>query len=285
VDAGRPVFFDSGVELTRFAAGYTWAREADGLIRVTRANEEYARIDARVSERVRVVGWRADQNNLVLYWQATKPLDKDYSTFVHFFDADGHALGQQDKVGYGEATYGYRPTEWEAGQTVADFFKPLPEGTTYLRLGMYALNGTDIEPYGQTVRWQVAPLTLDGMTTRVGVQFGDAIVLRGYDLKRAGDNATLMLFWQAQKGMKTDYTVFVHAVDGANKIVQQVDRQPLVGIFPTSAWREGQIIREVYQIATGGAAVLRVGLYDAATSLRLARGDGKGDFVEIELGN
>jgi hypothetical protein len=86
-----------------------------------------------------------------VFWQVNAPLNKDLSTFVHFLDAEGEKIAQDDRGACCEAVYGFRTSEWEANQMYADVFKPVPENAASMLVGMYETINGEIEPYGETV--------------------------------------------------------------------------------------------------------------------------------------
>ena len=114
---------------------------------------------------------------------------------------------------------------------------------------------------------------------------GDAATLLGYDVVQGDalppDAAlhsdlpfTLTLVWRAGEGAKdADLTVFTHLVGAEGSIVAQHDGKPAVLARPTTGWLPGEIIVDrhvlTWQQAYMGPAVLRVGLYDAATGIRV----------------
>ena len=111
---------------------------------------------------------------------------------------------------------------------------------------------------------------------------GEQVILWGYDSSREGDTLRLALYWGSQGSPGQDYTVFLHIVED-EQIVAQIDQQPLGGFYPTSMWREGEIIRDVYTLpAPPAGAEIRVGLYDPVSLQRLPRTDAGGDYVIIE---
>jgi len=122
------------------------------------------------------------------------------------------------------------------------------------------------------------------------VQFGDAIQLRGYSLAgdtvAPGDMLQLALFWQAQVPIAARYKVFVHVLDGSNRIVAQVDREPGGELVPTTIWQPGQAIVDRYGVlipldAAPGRYHIAVGLY-GFDGVRLAvRGAPGGDQVVL----
>ena len=82
------------------------------------------------------------------------------------------------------------------------------------------------------------------------------------------------LFWRATAPVDTDYTVFVHVVDAAGRMLGQWDQVPGAGSAPTSGWTPGALIADDYRIDLDRAgaqspARVMVGLYDPATGVRL----------------
>lgn len=151
VDAGRAVFVESGVKWTRAPAGFVTEEREEDLSQIVRVPIEMTRLGTPLNERVELLGYQSKPAALTLFWQVHKPLDKDLATFVHYLDAAGEKIGQDDRAACCEAVYSYRTSEWEAGQVYADVFKPAPPNTVSLLVGMYENANGDIEPYGETI--------------------------------------------------------------------------------------------------------------------------------------
>jgi hypothetical protein len=107
---------------------------------------------------------------------------------------------------------------------------------------------------------------------------GDGIVLLGYDLELIqGDGPPQMrltLYWQTDRPVQGDYTVFVHWSDDSDRILAQQDNRPVYGLEPTWLWEPGRVVVDTYQLAPAtipprGLYTLYVGLYDARTMQRL----------------
>jgi hypothetical protein len=77
--------------------------------------------------------------NLVLYWQALRPMDLDYTIFIHLLDEQGQLLAQQD----GPPVQGRAPTSlWYPGETIKDSHSltldlSTPVGKYTLSIGWY----------------------------------------------------------------------------------------------------------------------------------------------------
>ncbi len=138
-----------------------------------------------------------------------------------------------------------------------------------------------------------------------GERFGEKIRLVGVNTPtkkfRAGESVPLTLFWQTDAAIPTSYSVFVHLLGDQYNPAQnnflwgQIDRLPLDGKLPTTAWTPKQTIADAYQVkfdqdAPPGVYKIEIGLYDAnGTRLRMfdANGNDVGDAlivgqVEIE---
>lgn len=153
-NAGRAVFIERGVKWTRAPAGFiTHAREND-LAQIVRVPFEMKRERAEVNERVELLGYQSTLDAFIVYWRVKQALNKDVATFVHYLDAAGEKIAQDDRAACCEAVYGYRTSEWETGQIYADIFKPAPPNTKSFLVGMYENVSGDIEPYGETIAIQ-----------------------------------------------------------------------------------------------------------------------------------
>jgi hypothetical protein len=101
-----------------------------------------------------------------LYWEALRPLDAMYHSFVHLVDEQGRKVTQSDRQPGG--IY-YPTTLWQPGERLRDDHllsipADTPEGVYHLVAGMYAL-GDDgaLQPLGE-------PAVLDSVTVTAGNQ-------------------------------------------------------------------------------------------------------------------
>ncbi len=143
------------------------------------------------------------------------------------------------------------------------------------------------------------------------IDLGGQIRVLGYDLPEApvqpGQNVGLVLYWQAQKPVDDDYTIFVHLRDGEGRTVAQSDHRPFdCYAFPaeetaqlgwlrdpywvfddtlhrTSRWRVGETMIEACQFAVPpdvppGRYWFHIGMYSLQTMQRLpVVGDASGE--------
>lgn len=134
---------------------------------------------------------------------------------------------------------------------------------------------------GQVTPTSAALRSLQGTVTpshTTQTLIGDQVNLLGYDLSEErvapGTIFTVTLYWQAQRKLMSDYTVFLHLLDSAGRLVASHDSLPASGTRPTTIWHVGETITDSHVIVlpgglTAGNYRLSVGLYDSGTGVWL----------------
>jgi len=247
---------------------------------------------------------------VVLYWQAIQPTERDYVSTVHLLGREYTSVGQVNRY----PAWGMIPTsQWLAKQLWRDvyhvFVNEDAAAPTRLRVsvGMYDTQaghplpargpeGTQlgIVLVGEARLITDQPPPLEPSVT-LEMNWADGIALAGYSLHPQTLNLTL--YWQATDTPSQDYTVFVHLLDESGMLRGQGDGPPVDGDYPTSFWEAGEVIRDKHRLdvdadAPPGSYRLAVGLYRLADGTRLAVWDAAGTPqpdnqvilpVEIEL--
>ncbi len=137
---------------------------------------------------------------------------------------------------------------------------------------------------------RLAKISVQGFAVPSGAtNFQDLLVLLNLDV---GDGSVVPgakleanLTWQALGPLAEDYTLFLHLLDPADRIVGQVDTWPVHGTMPTSRWPVGQRITDRIEIpvasdAGDGPFRLEVGWYLLRTMQRLKVLDVSGRAVD-----
>lgn len=110
------------------------------------------------------------------------------------------------------------------------------------------------------------------------IVFGDAIELAAWstitDTLQPGGLFPLVLEWRVLKDVTTDYVVFVHLLDAAERSPAGWDSQPLRAENPTSRWRAGERHLDPHGLLLPknlrpGRYMVEVGLYPEGSTDRL----------------
>ncbi|MGC8878296.1 MAG: ArnT family glycosyltransferase [Anaerolineae bacterium] len=296
-----------------------YARPA--LLRATHLPTDVRRVDWMIDGAMRLLGYQLDSTtatrelpalrpleplSLTLYWEALRPMNTNYSVFVHLLGRERCVIGQVNTYpGLGL----WPTTQLQSGDVVADTYSvPVAADAaapTLVRVhvGLYRYEqagrpgletrnaaGERIEPWLTTVKlipweWpQVVP------THPLSVRLGEVIHLLGYDLALADNGATgryiLTLYWEALGRPAADYTIFIQVWDGQRQVAG-FDGRPLGGDYPTDWWEEGERIVDPHQIdlsrLPAGHYHMRVGMYRLDTGERLPAYDATGPLPDYAV--
>jgi hypothetical protein len=223
---------------------------------------------------------------VTLYWRGKKPMDADYTVFLHLLD-ENEVIVAQRNVFHGPGLY---PTsQWAAGEQFGDTYVLNIPRTAYapirarFEVGLYdhTTGGRlPIETGKSSVRFgdiEIQPQS-GQFPNPQALQFDDHITLIGYSLsqRRAilGDQVTLTLYWQSEGVPSRDYKVFVHLVDEGEMRIAQHDSDPQNGVAPTSSWSVEQVIVDEHPLqispdTPAGVYHVVIGLYEGETGRRL----------------
>ncbi|MEP7199563.1 MAG: hypothetical protein ABI874_07090, partial [Chloroflexota bacterium] len=209
--------------------------------------------------------------SITLYWRAQQNLQKDYQVALRVRDADGHLVGELDAR---PATYTYPTNRWQAGDVLfGNFVVPLelatPPGDYQLDVSVYAadtkeaLDVVDIAGNGMGQSVTLQPLAVDRATVQPTLtklkpkhnthfNFANTVEMFGFDVDRdraePGEAINVTLYWRALTTPKDDYRVAFQVLRGAN--VEDTfggdPPVPLVTGYPTTSWRQGDIVRARY---------------------------------------
>jgi hypothetical protein len=98
------------------------------------------------------------------------------------------------------------------------------------------------------------------------------------------------LYWRAEQPVQKDLKVFVHWVDGQDRILAQRDSRPQEEGQPTWMWQPGFIVQDTYRLDLPLAeppypSTIYVGFYDAKTmdKFPLSGADAAGRFLLARL--
>ncbi len=232
---------------------------------------------------------------VTLYWEAQQRLREDYSVFVHLDDLRSNYISwslSEEQNPANIPTSSWTPGFYLSNPHVFSVSSEMPPGVYVLRAGLYHSDTGERLPIldddGNTVAESIdlgtigvrgaRPVSLEGVTKLGRLSFGDRISLVGYQLAdseaRPGNYFRLLLYWQATQEMSEEYAVFVHLVDDRGETWAQGDGLPANGIYPTWAWRVGEVIEDEHLIpldmeVPAGTYHVWIGWYEPDTLGRL----------------
>jgi hypothetical protein len=245
---------------------------------------------------------------VTVYWQALKPMNANYSVFVHLIGREYQNVGQFNSY----PALGLRPTTTlQPGQIWRDTYPTLVNGGSQaptrllVNVGLFNIREPGrpgfpaIGPDGREVSPAVGQLKLVPVawspppTTPPLAEFGDNIELNSFRLENCARRETpclLTLTWLAQGVPSADYTVFIQLWQ-ADRQVKGFDNPPLGNDYPTHLWEAGEVIEDPHPLDLASVAPgeykLLVGLYNLTSGDRLpASAQGKllpGNAVDLGL--
>jgi len=127
----------------------------------------------------------------------------------------------------------------------------------------------------------------------IDVRFGNLILLSEFGLGEIGqdgyDTLSVSLVWRALTNIDSDYTLFIHLLDGKGKLWSQIDSQPIGGTYPTSKWVYDETVIDkvalplVRDLPSGNYQVV-AGWYQFDSMERLPAVGAQSMYDKVELG-
>lgn len=94
---------------------------------------------------------------------------------------------------------------------------------------------------------------IDRRLQSLAAQFGDDMLLRGYDLLAdrvvAGNTLAITLWWQALRGNLDERSIMLHLRNDRDERITDADGPPAAGGRPTSLWQAGEVIIDDRRLA------------------------------------
>ena len=225
------------------------------------------------------------------YWQALRPMETNYSVFVHLIGRNYTNAGQMNSY----PGLGLRPTRTlQPGQIVADTYPVLVNGGSQaptrllVNIGLFDFKeagrpgipprAPDGSPASSTAgQLKLIPHHWPARPDRPPVaEFADHIHLLDYTFNNCQTptaTCELVLKWLALDRPAGDYTVFIQLWDH-QEFMAGFDAPPLANDYPTRLWEAGEVILDPHSLDLTAMPVgdyqVWLGLYDFASGARLA---------------
>ncbi|MBI5652907.1 MAG: DUF2723 domain-containing protein [Chloroflexi bacterium] len=264
----------------------------------------YALNDARIIGDVQVVGYDLEPDppipgqraRVLVYYKTLARMYPMYAAQLSIRDLlerpalDLHAF---------PASFYYPTYRWRAGEFYRDayaFVLPAdaPNGIYHLDLFWYEYDlGTGVTDFDRENKLALGEMRVgDFNTARIAqpahARVGDAITFlgwRGDTTIARGQSLDLDLFWRGDRVMREAYTVFVHLTDASGQVLADADSPPAQGLYPTTRWLSGEIVRDRHSLKIPGDLApgeyqIAIGMYLPATGARLPVDPG-GDYIAL----
>jgi hypothetical protein len=200
--------------------------------------------------------WTTDSRLLTPEWKPGEVIVERYEIPIAFDTASGDYDLQ---LGFSDLTI---------GQEVL-----LPESLQALKVTEATHPHADVPPDAlANFNAQIALLGATANGTPTGTPELPTITVK------PGETIEVWLNWLAQQQVDESYTVFVHLIDGSNRLIAQQDYTPMGGAFPTQLWIPkwiaGQSVNDPYQIKVPddlppGEYFIETGLYGMTSQRRV----------------
>ena len=220
---------------------------------------------------------------LTLYWEVLQPPSRRWSLFVHVLDSADLIVAQRDRY----PGWGLLATErliggerWSESVVVEVPDAAYAPDVLQVALGLYDLATGErmlLTAAGGDQLLLEPVITLQPSDDSTGIpnprhdDFGGVMVLRGYEVsaRRAapGDAVTVTLYWEGQRRIERDYTVFVHVLDPVTTTIYGgSDAYPATWAAPTSTWTPGETVVDAHTFTLDpetppGVYQIEVGVY------------------------
>lgn len=200
-----------------------------------------------------------EELEVTLYWEVTGGFDDNHSLFLQLVNENGDRVaGRDTHTGLGR----YPTGAWQPGQIIADTTPlPIPQTDTgpdglILTMGLWNEDGALLENSSGISINNLGTVRLAGQSPTAAApaiyQLGDQVTLVGLeappDTAVSGQTIPLTLTWHTLHQPGADYTIFMHLLDEAGNLVQDYDRPPRSGTFPTRLWQPGDRVVDAWEI-------------------------------------
>ena len=276
------------------------------------SRQDLEKLDFVYDDTMHLIGYKVEEPDVqpgdwlpvTLYWQALRPIETNYTAFVHLLNPEGESIGQANTYPDG----GNWPTSMLETEAVLKdtYYVPVSAGVNAPLVARLALGIFEFDSPDQAAKSAVnaAGDSLEPIVGAIPVlprqwpelkpdhaleaNFGGQIRLAGYDWPAQKIEpeavAPLTLYWAALQPPGRDLNLFIHLIDPATgEQAAGFDGPPR---FPTGFWQSGNTIVDARMLALPadlppGKYTLMIGWYNLADFARLplVGGDQEGDAL------
>ena len=224
-----------------------------------------------------------DKLPITLYWETLSPIHNDYNVYVRLVDEMGNVWGQVDRLPIGGM---WRTNQWQPGTFIRDEYRlalrsGTPPGMYNLEVAMYSFATGETFGVARNIgQVSVAPANRIPRPKEITMQHtlrmsaAPGLELMGYDLGTEkvgpGERLPVTLYWRATRPIDTDYKVNLDAKSVAGNEGGGWSDRLASEEYPTSQWRQGEVLVDIHQLqmppaARSGFYLLNMRLVDSTT--------------------
>ncbi len=211
-----------------------------------------------------------------VHWEPLRGVNAPITFFAHLLDYSGN----QTLAGFDHN--GFPPELWHGGERVTSSF-PLairsetPPGAYWVEFGAYTSGGRRLLNQVDEEQDLLGPVivTPEAVASEAPVgRLEQGVGLLSPAVRRSGDGLDVDLRWLPSRRLEREYSVFVHVLDAAGKLVAQADGPPAGGRWPTLHWLPNVPVEDSRHVALPaglptGTYQVTAGLYQLQTGERL----------------
>ncbi|MBI3979284.1 MAG: glycosyltransferase family 39 protein [Chloroflexi bacterium] len=206
---------------------------------------------------------------VTLYWRASAPASGDPVAFLHLLNGAQRVYAQIDRRPGGDFN---PPSRWPAGEIVRDpYYLTVPAGTPpgrySVEAGLYwpATMVRLLLPDGaDRAELLVVDVERDpdapgepAIQRPLAADFGPVRLL-GYELERGeyvpGEEIRVRFWWRAQQRPQDDLRLQLVLAAADGRPMAERTTPPVDGLYPTSRWSPGELIRDLVPLSLPAAA-------------------------------
>jgi hypothetical protein len=191
--------------------------------------------------------------DLVRLWlDAPSVNEGDYKSSLRLVDARGNVWAQDDRA-------------LNSGMQRVGLFVPLgtPPGEYDLRFALYGARDNKPLNIGERNEIMLARLSiiapaqpnLAALPHYSAIELGNNIRYLAFNAPaflKPGEPTPITFFWQAQQAIKQEYAIVTQIQDARGNIFATTQAAPAGGIYPTTHWQSGEIVRDLQTITLRG---------------------------------
>jgi len=238
-------------------------------------------VNATFDDNITLLGYTLDSDTISLdnplgirfYWRINHETEKDYRPIIQLVNlsvSESWAVNQPLDFEGGKISQ-LSPDQFISDGHKLELFDNAPPyvGKISVQL-LHSKNegivttlsdGSDRLILSDVIKLDVSTHPYQGNSANI--RLGDLLTVQCIDLTTDGDYFNIDIHWQVNQPSTIDYKMFIHGLNSEGEIVQQADRLPLDGNYPSSYWQPSQNLTDTVMLGFDESiTTIALGLYN-----------------------